>query len=708
LFGTAFDLFGSETKMEVIMKHYFTVPAFIILFITLSHSTVYQVPSPGCPTIQAGLDSCSANDTVMVSAGIYFENLLWPGTAGIDLISESDTDSTIIDGGGVGCVISILSGVGNTTVINGFTIQNGHAPFGAGIYCRSGSAPEIMNNTIRQNTAYDQGGGGIGCSHGSSPRIHHNYIIGNTASAGGGGGIEVVYSSNPTIENNTVTNNLAGLGGGGILIHNGCSAIITANEIAVNTALTGGGGLFLQGSASTVTDNTITGNNSGGGGGGIGLGQMDISTIDGNDISRNSAIKSGGGIRCKSGASPTIKNNVISYNWADSTGGGICCHHYSNPTITGNQISHNRAYRSGGGIRCAYNSSPIITHNIIKQDTAGYPGGGGIACSYDSSPTITENLITENVAINGGGAGIFCAFNSNPVIENDTLLQNRADLGGGGILVYEDCTPRIIDSEIKDNTAGSSGGGIAFYQSFASVKNNTITGNTAYRGGGLNFQEYDSSMVTNSFISLNTTVIGIGDGIRCDSYSSPTFDSCTVYANSNDSSYGIFCEGGAYPLFHFNDIFDSFCNADSLLDTINAEHNWWGDASGPFNSGSNPSGSGCVVSCGVDYQPWLIVPVVGIKRTPSESLPGKYVLFQNYPNPFNPSTTIEFALPTSSAVTLNVYNILGEEVTTLLSAFLPSGSHSVEWNASDLASGVYLYRLQAGEFIETKKMVLMR
>jgi hypothetical protein len=92
----------------------------------------------------------------------------------------------------------------------------------------------------------------------------------------------------------------------------------------------------------------------------------------------------------------------------------------------------------------------------------------------------------------------------------------------------------------------------------------------------------------------------------------------------------------------------------------------------------------------------------------SQTIPNSYQLKQNYPNPFNPSTTIEFDLPKSSEVTLKVYNILGEEVATLLSASLLSGSHSVDWDASNLASGVYLYRLQAGGYVETRKMVLMR
>jgi hypothetical protein len=99
--------------------------------------------------------------------------------------------------------------------------------------------------------------------------------------------------------------------------------------------------------------------------------------------------------------------------------------------------------------------------------------------------------------------------------------------------------------------------------------------------------------------------------------------------------------------------------------------------------------------------------IVGVENIAS-NLPKEYVLYANYPNPFNPTTMIKFDLPKTSDVTLKVYNILGEEVTTILSASLLSGSYSYEFDASDLASGVYLYRLQTGDFVETKKMILMR
>jgi hypothetical protein len=85
-----------------------------------------------------------------------------------------------------------------------------------------------------------------------------------------------------------------------------------------------------------------------------------------------------------------------------------------------------------------------------------------------------------------------------------------------------------------------------------------------------------------------------------------------------------------------------------------------------------------------------------------------FTLHQNYPNPLNPTTNIEFSIAKSELVTLKISNILGEEVATLVSEKLPAGKYKYDWNASGLASGVYLYRIQAGDYVAARKMVLLR
>jgi hypothetical protein len=89
-------------------------------------------------------------------------------------------------------------------------------------------------------------------------------------------------------------------------------------------------------------------------------------------------------------------------------------------------------------------------------------------------------------------------------------------------------------------------------------------------------------------------------------------------------------------------------------------------------------------------------------------IPATYDLAQNFPNPFNPSTTIRYQIPQDGIVTLKIYDILGSEVATLVNEEKIAGKYEVNFNASVLASGVYIYKIQAGSFINSKKMILLK
>jgi hypothetical protein len=92
----------------------------------------------------------------------------------------------------------------------------------------------------------------------------------------------------------------------------------------------------------------------------------------------------------------------------------------------------------------------------------------------------------------------------------------------------------------------------------------------------------------------------------------------------------------------------------------------------------------------------------------NSDIPSDYVLYNNYPNPFNPSTTINFSVLSSEFVTLKVFDVLGNEVAVLVDEEKPAGIYEVKFDAIGLSSGIYFYKLQAGSFVETKKMILMK
>jgi len=110
-----------------------------------------------------------------------------------------------------------------------------------------------------------------------------------------------------------------------------------------------------------------------------------------------------------------------------------------------------------------------------------------------------------------------------------------------------------------------------------------------------------------------------------------------------------------------------------------------------------------------DPENWIFKKIISIISNIEEiSTPGEYRLFQNYPNPFNPSTKISWQSPVSSWQTLKVYDILGNKVATLVNEEKPSGKYEIEFNPENLSSGIFFYQLSVGDFIETKKMILLR
>jgi hypothetical protein len=107
------------------------------------------------------------------------------------------------------------------------------------------------------------------------------------------------------------------------------------------------------------------------------------------------------------------------------------------------------------------------------------------------------------------------------------------------------------------------------------------------------------------------------------------------------------------------------------------------------------------------FYEFVVLPAL-TSVTSTESAINTFALKQNYPNPFNPVTTISYQIPERGIVTIKVYDVLGNEVATLVSEEKPVGSYKVEWNAVNLPSGIYFYRMRAGNFVETKKLILLK
>ncbi len=153
---------------------------------------------------------------------------------------------------------------------------------------------------------------------------------------------------------------------------------------------------------------------------------------------------------------------------------------------------------------------------------------------------------------------------------------------------------------------------------------------------------------------------------------------------------------------------------------VNATNNWWGVADSAAIEAivyHHADSSYCPV---LDYLPFaenLIEyadsTIVSVPETSAPILPSEFTLRQNYPNPFNPTTNIEFYIPRRSHVSIIIYNLLGQQVKQLLNDEKPAGHHMTSWDGADshgchVSTGIYFYRLRAGDYTETRKMLLLR
>ncbi|ROL56485.1 T9SS C-terminal target domain-containing protein, partial [Bacteroidetes/Chlorobi group bacterium ChocPot_Mid] len=199
-----------------------------------------------------------------------------------------------------------------------------------------------------------------------------------------------------------------------------------------------------------------------------------------------------------------------------------------------------------------------------------------------------------------------------------------------------------------------------------------------------------------------------------------TFNNGKIYLNSSTSGSFSNCALQNTPLYiRHNSLlvisksnFDLFSSVNnSSLKNVDARNNFWGDPTGPKHS-TNPNGYGTPISDKVDYIPFATTPfdiTVGIEEI-SKNIPFDFSLNQNYPNPFNPTTTISYSIPKESFVTIKIYDVLGKEVATLVDEFQKPGTYNYQLSIGNyqLSSGVYFYKMDAGNFSETKKLILLK
>jgi parallel beta-helix repeat protein len=491
------------------------------------------------------------------------------------------------------------------------------------------------------------------------------------------------------------------------------------------------GSLFLTTGDSSYIEQTAIDGNSGQTGGPLVsfcAGEDNTAVLIGFAIQNNIGINEGeaGGVFCDS-SSPSIKFNLIRYNDIIVGGGGIFCINYSNPIISNNRIIQNYSSMSNfsGGIYCGGYSNPIILENIISDNWGEF--GGGIGSSFHSNPQILYNKIINNGTDMFGG-GIY--LSSDAVVIGNEIIDNMASYFGGGIYCYNQDQIIIYKNTIINNTAmddinGYGGGGISCTNSSPIIENNVISGNYAYwAGGAIGCRNNSNPRVINNAVYGNIADSMGGGLFNFNSY--PTLINNIFWGNSAGSSDEIHTAGGSLTVEYCNiqggwpgtgniDIVPRFRNTSNgdfhLMATICGDpfDSPCIDAGSPYYSDSLLDCSWGLGTAASDMGAYGggDTAYVSIWDNPI-SLAERFMLLQNYPNPFNEQSNIRFVLPKAQDVELTVYDLLGRQIEVLIDEYRESGVHTITFDASALSSGVYFYRLRAGDVIEAKRMVLLK
>jgi len=316
------------------------------------------------------------------------------------------------------------------------------------------------------------------------------------------------------------------------------------------------------------------------------------------------------------------------------------------------------------------------------------------------------------------GAGIYFRQNCNANLINVTF-KNNTGICGGGIYCYSNITLSLVNVMFRDNIA--SGGGGIYCKGFAdlSLENVTITNNTVPQGGAIFCLSGSSTniMLNNCILWNNSPheiYIARGDPASVTlSYTDIKGGNNGIYGNTN--LYWLEGNINEDPLFlGYGDYPYLLSSGSPCIDA--------GDPDTVYNDPEDPNNLGYALwpamgtirndmgaYGGPNAANWnIIVTAIEDEEAKDLQIPTEFELAQNYPNPFNPSTTIQYGIKERSSVELILYDILGAQVTVLVNEEQDAGFYNVNFNAGRLASGVYLYRIQAGDFIQTKKMVLMK
>ncbi len=624
----------------------------------IASAQIIHVPADQ-PNIQAGIDAALDGDTVLVAEGTYYENIRFKGkaiTLGSEYIMDADTNhihNTIINGSqpvnaDSASAVMFISGEDTTSVINGFTITKGQGTWSNVTHAHAGGGIFCFNAGAKI----------VRCNITGNELLHDNYALGaGISSMTTNGDFSII------IENNSISDNV----------------------ISVTNTMAGGGGIFIGATTPAATINARIalnkfennycecGGRADGGGVKTELATMAAGTfhIIGNTFLNNSIKGSstrGGGL-CGIGTGGIITNNIFRYNYIDENSGqfrGAAIAYKTSSTdieITGN----------------------LFIENISPINTTDASGAVSIMDSWENRVIIDRNFFLNNEA--KVGAGLFVRRGYNLLVTNNVFYGNSAEYGG------------VMNLYNPDTDKGLNNAGRTYLR--AGIINNTFAFNTAsYEGGVLRFVgTHTPPIIFNSIFWGNTAPNG------------------PDIINSTEEKIVIY-----YTLINETEISGVWTgehniNEDPLLEP--------GDSLCHINGGPcQDAGIDELEVVGVIYpapdidyegtprpqgQYWDIGAdeciMVGIPKIVGEE--SAFNLKVN-PNPTSGAVHLRYSILDTRYLILEIYSSDGVKAKTLFAGKQQAGEHKMHFNLSNLPNGIYVLRLQAGEQVETEKVVLIK
>jgi len=694
-------------------------------------------------SIQYAIDMASDGDTVLVAAGTYVEGINLDAKAialGSKFLTTGETSyisSTIIEG-----FMDFGEGEDSNTVVRGFTIQNSASNGSLDI---TNSSPTISDMVIQNCTE-----GGV-LIEGSNVTLRNITVQNNSTSIDNGGGFRIISASNVTLKNcNILNNTVLNYNGGGIYVSDNSYVIISNSILSNNSTSLDGGGIFVSNSnlnlnKVTISNNTST-NHSGGG-----IYVTSLSTVDINNsiISFNTAITG-------TGIWSTNLENIVNIEYSDfynidANNLEDECTNCSEQLLVNNNILLNPQFTDpDNGDYSLQETSPCIDAGdpeILDPDGSRSDMGAYYFPQESNTLNIDEgaNLMSFSVLPRNGlddlpndisgiiGAGVaannlppwmgslqelscndgYWIINSGSAFEwdyfgipcSDSLIYNLNE--GANLISYsnDECgsLSDVLPDEVEDCLSGIIGQGVASNNMPPWAGSlNQLCPNEGYwfkSNCEIDFQ-YDEPTTLARLETPKTSQYAYNQSTQQAFYFIESIENIEqgdiIHTYSNDINVGSRVWNG------------SFTDVPAM-----------GDDGSKFTAGYCTAGSiptfkvekanGSLITLTGDIPEWSNnqLYMVGYLEE-SIALPESFSLDRAYPNPFNPTTTLSFAIPVDSEVSISVYNLQGREVSTLIDANMDAGYHSVIWNADSYSSGVYFVKMVAGDFVNTQKLMLVK